>query len=388
MYLAIVLTLITHIGYVGSKVAVTLYALELGAGELTVGVLVALYAFCPMLLSIAIGKFVDRTEPRIPMMAGAAGLALALALPALFPGLVALYISALALGFANQVFNIPVEANIGAIGGTHNRVRNYAWLSMAFSAASFIGPVVAGVSIDWLGHRQVFWVLAVFTLVSLPVLCFRPGLLPRTEKAEAAGRQTSVMDLWRIRDLRTTIIIGSIILSAWDLFQFYLPIYGHSIGLSASAIGTILGLVSFACFVIRAIIPYALKVMTEAQMLMCSVVIAAFVFALFPFFVNPYALGVIAFVLGLGVGCATPIATSFIYVLSPPGRIAEAMGLRKTVNQTAHVAIPIVFGSVGAAFGFLTVFMSNALLLAASAVLMRAARLPDDVRKPDGGGAG
>ena len=57
------------------------------------------------------------------------------------------------------------------------------------------------------------------------------------------GVSRSVMDLWRIPSLRATFIAGGIIGSAQDLFQFYMPVYGHAVGLSASAIGTVLGAV-------------------------------------------------------------------------------------------------------------------------------------------------
>ena len=83
--------------------------------------------------------------------------------------------------------------------------------------------------------------------------------------------------------------------------------------------------------------------------------IAAIAFTLLPFFVNPYALAAVAFLLGLGVGCAQPMTMSLLYVLTPAGRIAESFGLQKTVRNATHLVVPIVFGSVGAAFGVTTV---------------------------------
>ena len=374
--LIVLICVLNHIGVAGSRVGIPLYALELGANQFTIGVLMALFALCPTLFSIVIGKFSDRVAPRLPAIIGTAGIALGLLLVPLFPGVAVLYVSTFLLGLANQLFNIPVEAAVGGIGGADNRARNYAYVSMGFSAASFLGPLVAGVSIDYLGSPQVFLVLAAFTLVPMLILCLKPDFLPNVVKHPGPVSRGSVLDLWRIPNLRITIIAGSIIVSAWDLFQFYLPIYGHSIGLSASAIGTIIGMVSVASFVVRGVIPWLVKILSEAQILIYSIFIAGLTFALLPFFVNAYALAAIAFLLGLGVGCATPIGMSFIYVLTPQGRVAESMGLRKTLNQGTHIVIPLVFGVVGTAFGFTTVFLSNAVLLAASGLLMRKARLP------------
>ena len=78
-----------------------------------------------------------------------------------------------------------------------------------------------------------------------------------------------------------------------------------------------------------------------------------------------------AFILGLGVGSGQPMSMSLIYALAPPGRSSEAAGLRVMVNNVAHLFIPLFFGSVGAAFGFVPVFMSNAAMLVAGGEIMR-----------------
>ena len=136
-------------------------------------------------------------------------------------------------------------------------------------------------------------------------------------------------------------------------------------------------MVFLAAFVIRGILPLLVRKLKEATILICAMFIAAIAFALLPFFANPYALGAIAFLLGLGVGCAQPMTMSLLYVLTPAGRIAEAFGLQKTVRNATHLVVPIVFGSVGAAFGVATVFISNSVILVASGFLLRKAGIPD-----------
>ncbi|HEY9447592.1 MAG TPA: MFS transporter, partial [Burkholderiales bacterium] len=60
VYLVVLLSALTSISLRGSKVAVSLYALELGAGAATVGVLAALFAAFPLLLAVPAGQFADR----------------------------------------------------------------------------------------------------------------------------------------------------------------------------------------------------------------------------------------------------------------------------------------------------------------------------------------
>src|SRR4029079_3164626 len=52
--------------------------------------------------------------------------------------------------------------------------------------------------------------------------------------------------------LRGTLIVSAIATTAQDLFQFYMPIYGHFVGLSASAIGVVVAMAGVFSFVVRA----------------------------------------------------------------------------------------------------------------------------------------
>jgi len=371
IYLIVLMCTLNHAGFGGSRVSVPLYALELGVNQFTIGVLMALYGLCPMLLAVSIGKLADRIGPRLPMLLGTMGISIALVLPPLFPGLVMLYLSALLIGMSFHFFFVTVTGIAGGIGGAGNRVRNYALVSLGFSGAGFLGPMAAGFAIDHLGHLPTFLLLASFPIIPMLLLLLKPGVLPLVGKREAADGQRKALDLWRIPILRNTFIASGIISSAWDLFQFYLPVYGHSIGLSASAIGTVLGVFALATFAIRVALPRLIKISNEAAILTYAIFVAAAAFSLFPFFRNAYALATIAFLLGLGCGCGQPLSMSLIYALSPQGRVAESTGLRVMVNNFVHMLIPIVFGSVGTVFGFFPVFLSNSAMLVAGGFLMR-----------------
>jgi hypothetical protein len=45
--------------------------------------------------------------------------------------------------------------------------------------------------------------------------------------------------------------------------------------------------------------------------------------------------------------------------------------MRVTINQLTHIAVPVVFGSIGSAFGVAPVFVTNALILAGAGLLNR-----------------
>ena len=370
IYLILLMCTLNHAAFTGSRVVVSLYALDHGANQMLIGVIMALYALCPMLIAVHIGRLADRVGPRLPMLAGTAGVSLALLLPPLFPGLAVLFVSSFLIGTSFHFFFVTVTGITGGIGGAENRVRNYAMVSLGFSGAAFVGPMVAGFSIDHLGHLPAFMLLASFPAVTVLLLLVKGGFLSQSTKHDNGGKKDS-LDLWRIPVLRNALIASGIIASGYDLFQFYMPVYGHAMGLSASAIGMVIGSCALATFVIRVALPRLVERSSEWDVLTYAIFVAAGAFVLFPFFRDAFSLAAISFLLGLGIGCGQPMSMSLIYSLSPSGRASEAAGLRVVVNNFMHLVIPLFFGSLGTVLGFYPVFISNSVMLVAGGVLMR-----------------
>jgi predicted MFS family arabinose efflux permease len=370
IYLILLMCTLNHAAFAGSRVVVSLYALEHGASQMTIGVFMALYALCPLLIAVRIGKLADRVGPRLPMLIGSTGVAVALLLPPLFPGLTVLFISALLIGTSFHFFFVTVTGITGGIDGEENRVRNYAMISLGFSGASFMGPIVAGFSIDHLGHLTAFLILALFPTLTFLLLCFKGGFLPRAVKSGGESKKDAI-ELLRIPALRNALIASGIIAAAYDLFQFYMPIYGHAMGLSASAIGVVIGFCALATFAIRIALTRLVERFSEWDVLTYAIFVAAIAFALFPFFRDAFSLAAISFLLGLGIGCGQPMSMSLIYLISPRGRAAESAGLRVMVNNLGHLMMPLIFGSLGTALGFFPVFITNSVLLVAGGALMR-----------------
>src|SRR5436309_10389799 len=79
----ILLSVLSSIAHRGSKVLVSLAALQLGANSFMVGVLAALYAVFPLLLAVYAGRISDRIGVRYPILLGSIGITAGLVLPAL-----------------------------------------------------------------------------------------------------------------------------------------------------------------------------------------------------------------------------------------------------------------------------------------------------------------
>jgi predicted MFS family arabinose efflux permease len=368
IYLIVLTCVLTHAGFGGAKVALPLHALSLGVDAFSVGVIMALWALCPMLIALYVGRLVDRVGPRLPMLGGALGVVIALLVPYFFPGIAALYLLSLAVGTAFQFFFVPTQGITGALGGPEDRARNYSLLAIGFSIASFLGPLIAGFSIDYLGYQPAYLMLAACPAAAVILLWLKGDLLPKASLG-AQGRQKkeSSFDLLRNANLRNAIVASGLISVAWDLYQFFFPIYGHSIGLSASSIGVIISMFAVAVFTIRVALPSLARMLSEFQILLYAIGFSGAALLLFPLFRDPYLLALASFVLGLGCGVGQPMSMSLIYSLSPAGRASEGAGLRVMFNHFTHLVVPLAFGAVGTAFGFAPVFVScSALMLGGS----------------------
>jgi predicted MFS family arabinose efflux permease len=365
IYHIIAFALLNVTGYKGARTVSTLYALELGADPFVIGALLATYALFPLLLAVHVGRVIDRIGVRIPLIGGLSVVAAGVFLPFAAPGLVWLF-AALALTGAGFIFtHVSLQTLVGTLGGGASRTRNFSNYSLGIAATDVTGPVLAGLSIDIVGHGTTYLVLSLLITAALALAWYlRPRLPAGQAHAEAPGPRRMV-DLVRAPALRSALVMSGVVMAAVDLFQLYFPIYGHSVGLSASAIGIVLGAFGVGAVVARAMIPALARRFGEEHTLFRSLFIVAGIFILIPFFSGFYPLAAISFALGLVLGLGQPLSTILTYNHSPAGRTSEALGLRIAIMNLTHVVAPVAFGAIGTALGLAPVFWVSSALIAA-----------------------
>ena len=369
IYLITLNTLLIQGAHIGSRVVASLFALQLGASAFTIGLLIGVYAVFPLLLGVYSGRISDRYGARRPMLGGIALLALGLVLPALWPTLPVLFASAVCIGTGFVFFNVSNQTLAGALGTPEERTRNFATLGLGYSGGHLVGPVIAGYAIDLLGHSFGYAILGAFTLVPMTLIALSRRL--DVNAATQTGKRRNTFELLKAPLLRRTIIVSGLITTGWDLFGFYVPIYGHSIGLSASTIGNILGAFAIATFIVRVALPRLTRRYGIEPVLAFAAVAAAVLFLPFPLVEYVPGLFLLSFGIGLALGCSQPLTLNLAYNHSPPGRSGEVTGLRLTINNIMHIGVPVAAGGLAAAVGVAPVFWTSAGLLVVSGYLTR-----------------
>jgi MFS family permease len=373
VYVVVLLSMLSSIGQRGSKVAVSLYALELGAGALAVGVLAALFAVFPLLLAVQAGRLSDRFGVRMPIALGALIMAAGCAIPLATSGIAWLFLCSALIGLGHIFFHVSIHNLVGSLGGNGDvmraRTRNFSTFALGSSIAAFIGPSLAGFAIDLAGFRPAFAVLAVSAALPAAVVLLYRGLIPAHVKHEDEEKTKSAFDLLAIPALRRTLIMSGVTLTGIELFSFYLPIYGRSIGLSASVIGMVLSTYAVAGFIVRSFMHRLAQRYTEVGVLTGSLFVAALTYFAVPGLADAYLLAAAAFTLGLALGSAQPLTIILTYNHAPAGRSGEALGMRIMANKVTQIAVPLAFGGFGAALGAAPVFVATGVFLLAAGLI-------------------
>jgi MFS family permease len=369
---ALTLAFIAFVALNAARVVLTLYALTLGAPASSVGVLGGMFYIFPLLLSWPIGATSDRIGPRRLLLIGAITGTGALLLPYYVREIGTFYIAAALCGLSIAFYHVTLQNLVGVLSKPEQRARNFSNFSLVGATTNFVGPLIAGFSIDHFGHAIASLVIVSISAAAFVALPLGWRVLPgpqRRRAAVAAARAAAAMPadpgVWRMLTASAMVQLGT------DLFQFYVPIYGHENGMSASAIGSVLASFAAAAFVVRIFLPRLVRQAQPDRVLMYSFYAGALGFIIVPFFHHVGLLMLAAFVFGLGMGCGTPLTVMLMFDRSAEGRSGRTLGIRLTTTNAVRVLGPMVFGAIGTAFGVPPVFWINAVLMATTGYMTR-----------------
>nr|WP_229511130.1 MULTISPECIES: MFS transporter [unclassified Massilia] len=358
----IALMVLAHTAFAGGRVVLTLCAVELGGTPFEVGLVVSLLAVMPVFLSVHAGRWTDRSAVGKPLL-----LALAMLLAGLLlapvPRLPVLGVAAVLLGCGFMLVHLAVNNAVGS-GSPHGGPQRYSMLALGISTSTILGPVIAGPLVDAAGHGAAFRLLAALPLLALALLWHeRAGAALAPVRAVQPTR-ARMRDLLRHAPLRAVFIVSALLSMGWDLFTFMMPLHGARIGLSASAIGLVMGAFGAGTFAVRLALPVLGRALAPWRVLAGALALAALVYALLPLSNALPVLLMLSFVLGVGLGSALPMIMSELQSSAPPGRSGEAIGVRTMLANASQAALPLVFGALGAAGGTGFVFWALATILA------------------------
>ena len=352
-----------HASMTGMRLATPLLALQQGYSALAVGVLLALFSLTQVFMAIPAGRFTDRHGLRRPVQISVTIAMVGSAAAVFFPIFPVLCLGALATGGATGFTVIALQRHVGRMSSDANQLKEtFSWLAIGPSVSNFIGPFFAGLLIDHAGavpadaagFRAAFIMLTLMPLVAW--YWIRQVKEQPMEPVHPEHANARVWDLLKEPLMRRLLVVNWLLSSCWDVHTFVVPVLGHERGFSASVVGTILGSFAVASALIRVILPWIARRLQEYRLLTGAMVLAGLIFAIYPFFESPFAMGVCSVCLGLVLGVVQPMIMSTLHQITPAHRQGEALGLRIMAVNASSVVMPLIFGAAGAVAGVTAVF--------------------------------
>ena len=355
------------------RMVITLYALELGASAFVVGVIAAMNQVFGLLLAYPVGVIQDRHGARGMFVFGALAGGAGLALPWLFPGMLSLYAASVLLGLWGVIQVVPVQSLMAVVSPPERVARDLSHLNTLAWLTAVIGPLVAGLAVDALGHGLASLALLPLVLATLGAVARWGRLLPRGQRGR--GPAAGLGDALRDRALRPMFMLSMLVQIAMDLFPFFLPLVGHERGLSASAIGTVTAISAIGAIPSALILPQLGTRASGMVLLGGSFVLCALSYLLLPLSGGMALLVAASLVYGLGIGGAHSLVSLLMFRRAPKERIGAIMGTRMMLNHVVKVIGPAAFGGLAGALGLASApLAAGGLLGCAGWVLLRRPR--------------
>jgi MFS family permease len=379
MVLVVVLMVLTHSAYGATRLALSLTALAWHLPTVLIGVVLSLISIVPMIVSIWVGRWLDRVGTYKPLLVGAIGLLIGVALPRIWPSTVALFVSSALMGTSFLLCHMSGQQMTGLIASGPTRAKHFGWLAVGFSISGFVGPMLAGFVIDLFGYLEAFFAASLLVVAAIVlILVLKSRLLYRSSDAATATDENQIdpplldsvstqksrsgLGLLRDPNLARLYLCVVLISSAWDTHQFLVPIHASKEGLSASQIGLVMGSFAIATLIVRLLLPRFVGKVSHWQLLAIVLFIAAFSFAVYPLLPGAIGMMMVSFILGLGLGCGQPIVMASLYEIAPKGQVGEAAGLRQSLINATQTVLPLLFGSAGTLLAGLTAITGIAIV--------------------------
>lgn len=353
-YLIFICTGVFMISIAGSRPLIPLYASDLGASHTEIGVIVALFSFLPLFLSIKSGKVIDRTGIKTPMVVSILFGSASMIVLAVFNTILGVYVSQVFSGLAQLLFVLAIQAYAGQF--LKRKLREYyiTILSIGIAFGSFVGPLIGGFFSDIFSYTYAFFLLGAILFLLLPVsFLFKKeaSLLGKPEM-----KMGNSFSLVRMPDLRKAIVVSSVILLARETYTAFFPLLAADKGISNSTIGVIIALNAGAGILIHNVLPRLARRFKRNLIITVSIIISGLIYLLNPLTDNVMWLSVLSFILGFFTGIGQPLSIFTTIAALPKERMAEGLGLRLMFNKLTQIIGPLSLGIASSSLGMSGVF--------------------------------
>jgi MFS family permease len=369
----VVLSLLAHTTLSGGRVVSSLFVLQEGYSESIAGLTYGLYGLMPALLSLHMGKLVDRIGARVVMRTSLLVIMIGLLTPAIYLSVESVLICATlsGLGFGGYILSAQTSVSLFKVEKKSDRTGMFAWLQMGTSISAVTGPILVGFIVDSYNFSAVYFSLAAIVGIGV-VQSFNTDIPESIYKPEEDAKGTSVIqEVIHDRSLLKIYLLSMATYFAWDCFSFLIPVLGVRYGYSATDIGLVLSLFAIGTLIVRAFMPWISGKITELRTLCLSYGLSSFVFLLLPIADGILYSCLLSFIFGILAGLWHACIQNIILIKVGKQRSGEASGLRLMTGNLSGMLGTTGSGAIIAIAGFPTVFIGIAAIMGIASLTAR-----------------
>lgn len=352
---------------------IPLWAIELEASPLLIGIAVGIRPLLPAILSIHGGALMDRLGVRNVLIAsGIIGVVTPLGIVA-FPTIGMLIFLQFIGGLSEGLGWLGAQTRLAQVSKGDTDAAG--WFTGAGKFGTLTTPILVGLVWDFMGPVAAFIATAVWATALLMTVL----LLPKTNlNRDSSRRRVSVSELLpRWSDYRkalellaiplvAVVCLGTFLrLSAFGVQGSFYPVYLESIGITGSIIGVLIGFASFTGTPSAIAAPWIARRLGAMRVMFIAVFMSIVGVTAPPLVTSTFLLFVLAGLFGIGVGLTLPLMLSLLSKATPPEHQGVSAGLRATVNRLGNLVVPILMGGLVQFFGLTTSFIVIGILLIA-----------------------
>ncbi len=342
---------------------VPVYAVELGAGGLQVGIIIASFNLARTLSNPLAGRLSDRWG-RKPFIA--AGLLL-YALVSVFYVMVsraeALVLVRFLHGFTSVLVGPVAMALAADIAPQHRLGRYMGTLNMAVMLGLGVGPVLGGVIRDLFGLPAAFYTMGGLALLTFfGVTAFLPG--SNRGKASAGAKSiSSFKKLLSHRFVQGIFLLRFFVAAGQGSVYTFLPLLAREMQLSSSQVGVILGLNIFIIALLQRVCGDLADRFNPVRMIIIGTFITGLAVPGMPFvdgFISILGLNVL---MGIGNGITMPAGFVITGQLGKKMGMGSVMGITDAGWSLGMIVSPVLSGIIMDTLGLPSIFIIGGVLI-------------------------
>jgi MFS transporter, DHA1 family, multidrug resistance protein len=353
------------------------YAHELGAGGIQIGLIFAAFSLTRTAFVPYFGKLADRKDKKQLLSAGLLAYCLVSLLYVVWSGVWALILLRLAQGFASAMVLPVAQAYVGEMAPPRQEGRIMGIFNVSLYGGLSVGPLLGGLLKDWIHIHASFGAMGILTLTGF-VLCrlLLPQESARDGPNEVLHAKASVtyLSLLQSRSVLSLFAFRTCFSMGIGIVWGFLPLLASTkLGLSSSAIGVVVAMNVLVNGILQAPMGYladrySKRVLTVVGGMMGAV--ALFYLEKAPSFTELLLTNV---ALGVAGGISFPAVMAQGVI---EGKKASAMGSLMGLLTFAHslgmLVGPLLAGMILDVFPFVSIYLvGSGVLILGTAIFWR-----------------